>query len=260
MPCTPSCLHEKTLHSYYCAPDPEVRRGPVNAVTQEGVEGRGQPLSRSSSQAVSAMVGCKASWLGIGKDGKESEIMKSPSGSQDEAGPCVKWTHPLTTKSNTGQRRWPNLFFDDDFPQARSFQGGQRLIRADGTSNEGQTRVHTKCKVHAGLAMASPTPTNKETPSSTPSGPSARASSDSSAVAPVAEAPPTRGWLATLHDDIDPAHSDIPVVTCSFVSGLCDSVAFNASSVFVSMQTGACLSFCLSWGADLDDQGTHTHD
>ncbi|KAF3769324.1 hypothetical protein M406DRAFT_337558 [Cryphonectria parasitica EP155] len=41
-----------------------------------------------------------------------------------------------------------------------------------------------------------------------------------------------------IFDDIDPAHSDAPIIACCFVSGLCDSVAFNASNVFVSMQTG----------------------
>jgi uncharacterized membrane protein YoaK (UPF0700 family) len=44
--------------------------------------------------------------------------------------------------------------------------------------------------------------------------------------------------MSKLRHDIDPAHSDLPVLLCSFISGLCDSVAFNASSVFVSMQTG----------------------
>ncbi|KAH7137831.1 hypothetical protein EDB81DRAFT_844273 [Dactylonectria macrodidyma] len=33
-------------------------------------------------------------------------------------------------------------------------------------------------------------------------------------------------------------HADIPVCLCSLVSGLCDSIIFNASSVFASMQTG----------------------
>lgn len=38
--------------------------------------------------------------------------------------------------------------------------------------------------------------------------------------------------------DIDPKYSDIPIIICCLVSGLCDSAAFNAASVFVSMQTG----------------------
>ncbi|KAH7304773.1 DUF1275 domain protein [Stachybotrys elegans] len=48
----------------------------------------------------------------------------------------------------------------------------------------------------------------------------------------------SRTWSSTLAMDIDKHHADIPVVLCSFVSGLCDSVAFSASTVFVSMQTG----------------------
>ncbi|PSR77055.1 duf1275 domain-containing protein [Coniella lustricola] len=59
--------------------------------------------------------------------------------------------------------------------------------------------------------------------------------------APTARAPPPPpppGFLSTLRDEVDMAHTDVPVIACCFVSGLCDSVAFNASSVFVSMQTG----------------------
>lgn len=77
---------------------------------------------------------------------------------------------------------------------------------------------------------------------STPGMLSERVSSDSSA-APAPESREKSGWLSTLRDDIDPAHSDAPVLACCFVSGLCDSVAFNASSVFVSMQTGKFRSF-----------------
>jgi uncharacterized membrane protein YoaK (UPF0700 family) len=44
--------------------------------------------------------------------------------------------------------------------------------------------------------------------------------------------------LADLRCEVNIAYADIPVCLCSLVSGLCDSVAFNASSVFVSMQTG----------------------
>ncbi|KAH8811613.1 hypothetical protein F5884DRAFT_854954 [Xylogone sp. PMI_703] len=36
----------------------------------------------------------------------------------------------------------------------------------------------------------------------------------------------------TLH------HADIPIIICCFISGLCDSSAFNAWNTFVSMQTG----------------------
>lgn len=48
--------------------------------------------------------------------------------------------------------------------------------------------------------------------------------------------------MSKLRHDIDPSHSDLPILLCSFVSGLCDSVAFNASNVFVSMQTGKFVS------------------
>lgn len=44
--------------------------------------------------------------------------------------------------------------------------------------------------------------------------------------------------LATMTREVDKNFADIPVCICSFVSGLCDSVVFSASSVFVSMQTG----------------------
>ncbi|KAK8008172.1 hypothetical protein PG991_010723 [Apiospora marii] len=45
-------------------------------------------------------------------------------------------------------------------------------------------------------------------------------------------------FFASLRDDIDLDYADIPICLCSLVSGLCDSTAFNASAVFVSMQTG----------------------
>ncbi|KAG6362469.1 hypothetical protein INS49_010699 [Diaporthe citri] len=52
------------------------------------------------------------------------------------------------------------------------------------------------------------------------------------------KAAPKAGFMTRLREEIDPAHSDLPVLATCFVSGICDSVAFNASSVFVSMQTG----------------------
>jgi hypothetical protein len=55
------------------------------------------------------------------------------------------------------------------------------------------------------------------------------------------EAAPKLGLMTRLHEEIDPSHSDLPVLATCFVSGICDSVAFNASSVFVSMQTGQSL-------------------
>ncbi|KAF2022369.1 hypothetical protein BU24DRAFT_43662 [Aaosphaeria arxii CBS 175.79] len=51
----------------------------------------------------------------------------------------------------------------------------------------------------------------------------------------------TKGWSlrpTDLRKDIDKQWADIPVCLCSFASGLCDSIAFNSSAVFVSMQTG----------------------
>lgn len=81
--------------------------------------------------------------------------------------------------------------------------------------------------------------TKESSPNNTPGMLSERVSSDSSAMAPPpASSQKKRGWIATLRDDIDPTNSDAPILACCFVSGLCDSVAFNASSVFVSMQTG----------------------
>lgn len=38
--------------------------------------------------------------------------------------------------------------------------------------------------------------------------------------------------------DISKSHTDLPIIACSFASGLCDSSAFNAYGTFVSMQTG----------------------
>lgn len=44
--------------------------------------------------------------------------------------------------------------------------------------------------------------------------------------------------LKRFRANINKTYADIPICLCSMVSGLCDSVAFNASQVFVSMQTG----------------------
>lgn len=48
------------------------------------------------------------------------------------------------------------------------------------------------------------------------------------------------GFLSRLRDDVNLSWADIPMLACSYMSGLIDSVAFNATSVFVSMQTGTC--------------------
>lgn len=61
--------------------------------------------------------------------------------------------------------------------------------------------------------------------------------------------------MAQFKEDISLSYADLPVLACCVVSGLCDSVAFNAGGVFVSMQTGesrppvlthCCLSFSLT--------------
>jgi len=48
----------------------------------------------------------------------------------------------------------------------------------------------------------------------------------------------SRGWLDQLRDDVAVRWTDLPVLACCAVSGLCDSVAFNATGTFASMQTG----------------------
>lgn len=45
-------------------------------------------------------------------------------------------------------------------------------------------------------------------------------------------------WLSQLRDDISLSYAELPVLACCMVSGLCDSVAFNATGTFASMQTG----------------------
>lgn len=39
-------------------------------------------------------------------------------------------------------------------------------------------------------------------------------------------------------EEITLVHADMPIVACAFVSGICDSSAYNAWTCFVSMQTG----------------------
>ncbi|GKT62881.1 DUF1275 domain protein [Colletotrichum tofieldiae] len=48
---------------------------------------------------------------------------------------------------------------------------------------------------------------------------------------------PKRTVVNWLRDDVNIRYTDIPVLACCLVSGLCDSVAVNAAGVFVSMQT-----------------------
>lgn len=58
------------------------------------------------------------------------------------------------------------------------------------------------------------------------------------ASSPPPSTPRRRGWLAHVRDDISLTHADWPLLICCLVSGLCDSVAFNATGTFASMQTG----------------------
>ncbi|OAA60344.1 DUF1275 domain containing protein [Niveomyces insectorum RCEF 264] len=44
--------------------------------------------------------------------------------------------------------------------------------------------------------------------------------------------------VLNLHDDVDLTYTYVPLLLYCVVSGICDSVAFNAAGVFVSMQTG----------------------
>ncbi|KAF9875208.1 duf1275 domain protein [Colletotrichum karsti] len=55
---------------------------------------------------------------------------------------------------------------------------------------------------------------------------------------PQHEVQPKRGLIDWLRDDVNVRYTDVPVLACCLVSGLCDSVAVNAAGVFVSMQTG----------------------
>ncbi|KAK7702810.1 hypothetical protein SLS64_009420 [Diaporthe eres] len=87
--------------------------------------------------------------------------------------------------------------------------------------------------------MATTEQPSKDSHLGTPGMLSERDSSDNSMM-PQQEpkAAPKPGLMTRLREEINPAHSDLPVLATCFVSGICDSVAFNASSVFVSMQTG----------------------
>ncbi|CAK7242034.1 MAG: hypothetical protein STHCBS139747_003510 [Sporothrix thermara] len=59
-------------------------------------------------------------------------------------------------------------------------------------------------------------------------------------LSPTVEAKPSpsRTISPSLSDEIDLTYAYIPLLCYCFVSGLSDSVAFNAAGVFVSMQTG----------------------
>ncbi|KAH7376996.1 hypothetical protein B0T11DRAFT_273232 [Plectosphaerella cucumerina] len=47
-----------------------------------------------------------------------------------------------------------------------------------------------------------------------------------------------QSWGDWLRDDVHVDYTDLPLMACCYVSGLCDSVTVNAANVFVSMQTG----------------------
>lgn len=88
------------------------------------------------------------------------------------------------------------------------------------------------------------TPWTSTTPSLLEAGaPTPEAASKSPVSTPDDDTPrpgsrPRRNWMARFKEDISLSYADLPVLTCCVVSGLCDSVAFNAGGVFVSMQTG----------------------
>lgn len=52
---------------------------------------------------------------------------------------------------------------------------------------------------------------------------------------PSSKAAAATTWLGNLREDVSASYSDLPILACCAVSGLCDSVAFNAGGVFVSM-------------------------
>ncbi|KAH6646024.1 hypothetical protein BKA67DRAFT_663893 [Truncatella angustata] len=70
--------------------------------------------------------------------------------------------------------------------------------------------------------------------------PTSNDTSDTASINSVSRNQPNSSFItrARLREDVNIQYADIPVCLCSLVSGLCDSVAFNAASVFVSMQTG----------------------
>jgi hypothetical protein len=92
-------------------------------------------------------------------------------------------------------------------------------------------------------AMATIEQPPKDSQLGTPAMLTDRVSSDASTMPQQeTEAAPKHDFMTRLREEINPSHSDLPVLATCFVSGICDSVAFNASSVFVSMQTGKSLS------------------
>ena len=62
------------------------------------------------------------------------------------------------------------------------------------------------------------------------------ASNDVCASTPL---PKQRSPLHRLLDDVSVTNAEYPLLACCIVAGLVDSVVFNATGVFASMQTGA---------------------
>ena len=70
----------------------------------------------------------------------------------------------------------------------------------------------------------------------------------------VAPAPPAPSFAGSLQRDVSSRYTDVPLLICSFVSGLCDSVTVNGSNVFVSMQTGNTIFLALGTSGLPDDE------
>ncbi|KAF4625502.1 hypothetical protein G7Y89_g12666 [Cudoniella acicularis] len=84
-------------------------------------------------------------------------------------------------------------------------------------------------KTHSPSQASKPTPTRDETL------PTTELPSSNSSLSKPSRA---QTILSHLKTEIALDHADIPIIACCFVSGLCDSSAYNAWTCFVSMQTG----------------------
>jgi len=92
--------------------------------------------------------------------------------------------------------------------------------------------VENGLQVPEGLGSASDTDTNNEASHQV-----APQDKQQEPPTPPPEAP-KQSWGTWLRDDVHVDYTDLPLMACCLVSGLCDSVTVNASNVFVSMQTG----------------------
>lgn len=61
-------------------------------------------------------------------------------------------------------------------------------------------------------------------------------------------------FASSLQRDVHAQYTEIPLLVCSFVSGLCDSVTVNGSNVFLSMQTGNTVFLALGTSGLPDDE------